>query len=82
MYIQIEREREREREREGGGGRETQSADRIVSSFEDLSVQLRVVENWGMSIAQREISTYHTDKQWYILFLNTRKLKLKEVSNA
>ena len=36
-------------------------------------------ENWDMSIAQRAINTSHTDKQWHILFLNTRVLKLKHV---
>ena len=30
-----------------------------------------------MSTAQRAINTSHTDKQWHILFLNTRVLKLK-----
>ena len=39
-------------------------------------------ENWDMSIAQRAINTSHTDKQWHILFLNTRVLKLKRASNA
>ena len=39
-------------------------------------------ENWGMSIAQQAINTSHTDKQWHILFLNTRVLKLKRASNA
>ena len=39
-------------------------------------------ENWDMSISQRAINTSHTDKQWYILFLNTRVLKLKRASNA
>ena len=29
-------------------------------------------ENWVMSTAQRAINTSHTDKQWHILFLNTR----------
>ena len=39
-------------------------------------------ENWDMSTAQRAINTSHTDKQWHILFLNTRVLKLKRASNA
>ena len=39
-------------------------------------------ENWDMSTAQRAINTSHTDKQWHILFLNTRVLKLKGASNA
>ena len=39
-------------------------------------------ENWDMSTAQRAINTSHTDKQWHILFLNTRVLKLKSASNA
>ena len=39
-------------------------------------------ENWDMSTAQQAINTSHTDKQWHILFLNTRVLKLKRVSNA
>ena len=29
-------------------------------------------ENWDMSTAQRAINTSHTDKQWHILFLNTK----------
>ena len=33
-------------------------------------------ENWDMSTAQRAISTSHTDKQWHILFLNTRVINL------
>ena len=39
-------------------------------------------ENWDMSTAQRATNTSHTDKQWHILFLNTRVLKLKRASNA
>ena len=39
-------------------------------------------ENWDMSTVQRAINTSHTDKQWHILFLNTRVLKLKRASNA
>ena len=39
-------------------------------------------ENWDMSTAQQAINTSHTDKQWHILFLNTRVLKLKRASNA
>ena len=39
-------------------------------------------ENWDMSIAQQAINTSHTDKQWHILFLNTRVLKLKRARCA
>ena len=39
-------------------------------------------ENWDMSIAQRTINTSDTDKQWHMLFVNTRVLKLKRASNA
>ena len=36
-------------------------------------------EIWDMSIAQWTINTSHTDKQWHILFLNIRVLKLKNI---
>ena len=43
-----------------------------------LLLLLLLFENWDMSTAQRAINTSHTDKQWHILFLNTRVLKLKK----
>ena len=61
----------------------TQSADSPVSTFEvSHQCSSELFENWDMSTAQRAINTSHTDKQWHILFLNTRVLKLKRASNA
>ena len=40
------------------------------------------LENWDMSIARWAINTSHTDKQWHILFLNTKVLKPRRASNA
>ena len=54
----------------------------ILRALEQVFYLQEWFENWDMSIAQRAVNTFHTDRQWHILFLNTRVLKLRRASNV
>ena len=54
----------------------------ILRALEQAFYLQEWFENWDMSIAQRAVNTFHTDRQWHILFLNTRVLKLRRASNV